>query len=351
MHAILVLGVRVWRIAEQMHEEEKRAGCRAFSGVLTNCLVLGLGTYVSTSHERSIRSDSNSPWGENLSTAPRCGARQQLQAAAAAARTSYTCTIAIVLEYESISDRKVENRQKASQRNSTRSITVEPLGHHNVNMYAPRNGFLQDTGLKYSWCRVVNYRCSEESRNPKSFVVRLAERGSNSRRKAVPVLALLQQCVRAWRSMARCSTVQQGATRRRREVPMHCRDPAPGGWPCGSHSFWVRTAEHRVKLAEEKSPSACARPTRMCVCHGAAESRGTRRRRVRSWLPRAGCTDRMDPGGRACGCHSFWVRTAERRVELAEENSASACACPTRVRACHGAAGRRAERVRGWLQG
>jgi hypothetical protein len=77
MHAILVLGVRVERIAELMHEEEKRAGCRAFSGVLTNCLVLGLGTYVSTSHERSIRSDSNSPWGENLSTAPRCGARQQ----------------------------------------------------------------------------------------------------------------------------------------------------------------------------------------------------------------------------------------------------------------------------------
>ena len=79
MHAILVLGVRVGRIAELMHEEEKRAGCRAFSGVLTNCLVLGLRTYVSTSHERSIRSDSNSPWGENLSTAPRCGARQQQQ--------------------------------------------------------------------------------------------------------------------------------------------------------------------------------------------------------------------------------------------------------------------------------
>ena len=50
-----------------------------FSLGTRNCLVLGLGTYVSTSHERSIRSDSNSPWGENLSTAPRSGARQQQQ--------------------------------------------------------------------------------------------------------------------------------------------------------------------------------------------------------------------------------------------------------------------------------
>ena len=122
---------------------------------------------------------------------------------------------------------KSKNRQKASQRNSTRRVTVEHLDHHNVNMYAFRNGFLQDTGLKYSWCRVVNYRCGEEStqdalRLPKSFFVRLAEIRGGKRCRC------LRSRSSAWRSMARCSTVQQGATRRRREVPMHCRDP--GGW-------------------------------------------------------------------------------------------------------------------------
>ncbi len=189
----------------------------------------------------------------------------------------------------------------------------------------------------------------------KAFFVRLAERRvkfAGGKRCQCLRLPHSRQCVRAWRSMARCSTVQQGATRRRREVPMHCRDPAgPGGWPCGYHSFWVRTAEHRVKLAAVPVPALAP-----LACVLAMAPPGVAERGGGGYA--AGCRDRMDPGGRPCGSHCFWVRTAERRVKIAEESSVSVCARTTRKCACHGAAWRRPivacgtrRRVRSWLQG
>ena len=91
--------------------------------------------------------------------------------------------------------------------------------------------------------------------------------GSNSRRKAVPVLALAplsQQCAHGMvqHGAARCSTSPPGGA----TAPQ-----GSGGWPCGSRSFWVRTAERRVKLAEYSGSSDRACPTRL---HMQAEGGG-----------------------------------------------------------------------------
>ena len=212
-----------------------------------------------------------------------------------------------------LSTGKSKNRQKASQRNSTRRVTVEHLGHRNVNMYAFRNGFLQDTGRKYSWCRVVNYRCSEESRKQDTLRLAASEvffcsvgrtRVKFAAESGAGACALA--AVRA--RMAQHGTVQHGAAR--------CNTSPPGGANAlqGPRRLGLAAAivfgsgrpttgsNSRNKAVPVPALGPLASALAMAPPGGARSMRAER-----GGGYAAGCRDRMEPGGWACGCHSFWV--------------------------------------------